>query len=100
MVSKFAFEFNLCRYTEYRETRQSLIDMTQMFDLLDQKPDIVDKLGAPALVVPPQGLDIEFKDVHFGYAGRVVAFHRVNVQSKQQLMTASVLHVTELTPRE
>ena len=55
--------------TVYRETRQSLIDMTSMFNLLEQQAEVKDAPNAPPLTVPSHGLDVEFKDVHFGYAG-------------------------------
>jgi ATP-binding cassette, subfamily B, heavy metal transporter len=37
--------------TVYREIRQSLIDMAQMFDLLEQPPEVKDIKNAPALKV-------------------------------------------------
>lgn len=51
--------------TVYREIRQALIDMTDMFTLLDQPPEIVDKPGAPPLAVA--GGRIEFDHVGFAY---------------------------------
>jgi ATP-binding cassette subfamily B protein len=49
----------------YREIRQGLTDIEEMFKLLDRKPEIEDKPGAPALVV--SGPVIRFEDVHFNY---------------------------------
>jgi ATP-binding cassette subfamily B protein len=49
----------------YREIRQGLTDIEQMFDLLEVQPEVVDRPGAPELQIR-QGA-IEFKDVHFAY---------------------------------
>ena len=51
--------------TVYREIRQALVDMGEMFDLLDQPAEISDRPGAPGLKVT--GGEIVFDDVHFGY---------------------------------
>ena len=49
----------------YREIRQALVDMSDMFGLLEQPPEVQDKPDAPALQV--QGGSIELRDVHFAY---------------------------------
>ena len=51
--------------TVYREIRQALVDMGDMFDLLDQPAEITDKPGAPDLVV--RGGEVELDNVRFGY---------------------------------
>ena len=49
----------------YREIRQGLTDIEQMFDLLDVTQEVVDKDGAEPLAV--EAAKVEFRDVHFSY---------------------------------
>ena len=51
--------------TVYREIRQALVDMGEMFDLLGQPAEITDKPGAPDLKVA--GGEVLLDDVRFGY---------------------------------
>jgi len=49
----------------YREIRQALVDMGEMFDLLEQPAEIQDRDNAKAIDV--QGGAVEFDNVSFGY---------------------------------
>jgi len=49
----------------YREIKQGLTDTEAMFTLLDEKQEVPDAPGAPALVPGPGAL--AFEDVRFGY---------------------------------
>lgn len=51
--------------TYYRMIQQAFIDMENMFELLQEKPEINDPMGASGLVL--HGGQIEFKDVSFSY---------------------------------
>jgi ABC-type transport system involved in Fe-S cluster assembly fused permease/ATPase subunit len=49
----------------YREIRQGLTDIEEMFGLLEVQPEVTDAIGAQPLMIR-QGA-ISFKDVHFSY---------------------------------
>ena len=53
----------------YREIKQGLTDMEQLFRLLALNQEVADKPGAPMLAAPAVGRagEVVFEDVHFGY---------------------------------
>jgi ATP-binding cassette subfamily B protein len=63
--------------TVYRTIRQGLIDMDQMFRLLDTPAEVVDAPGAPPLQVS-RG-HVRFEDVHFGYEPDRTILHGVTL---------------------
>jgi ATP-binding cassette subfamily B protein len=64
MLMQLSIPLNFIGFV-YREIRQGLTDIEQMFDLLEVEAEVVDKADATPLVIA-QGA-IAFKDVHFHY---------------------------------
>ena len=70
----------------YREINQALVDMENMFDLLDKKPGPVPASYASTALARGPGHDppvdppcIRFEDVHFGYEGRESVLRGVDI---------------------
>lgn len=81
----------------YRQIKHNLIDMSNLFGLLDTQPKIQDKENAKDLSVP-QGL-VEFKGVNFSYPhkGRVLENLSFSVQPKNKVAIVGVSGVGKST---
>ncbi len=72
----------------YRSIRQGLVDMAEMFRLIDAEVEVKDVPGAPALV--PATPTIVFEDVVFGYEPERTILHGLSFEVAAGSRTAIV----------
>ncbi|MEC9078615.1 MAG: ABC transporter ATP-binding protein/permease [Pseudomonadota bacterium] len=74
--------------TVYREIRQSMVDMENLFALVDEKTDVAD--APDAKILRPQGGVIEFQDVSFSYEANRNILQDINLAVDAGATTAIV----------
>ena len=72
----------------YRTIRQGLVDMAEMFRLIDTEVEVEDAPGAPALIANPP--TIAFENVHFGYDPERTILHGLSFEVAAGSRTAIV----------
>ena len=72
----------------YRSIRQGLVDMGEMFKLMDTNVEIEDKPGAPALII--RNPHVTFENVVFGYESERTILHGLSFEVPAGSHTAIV----------
>lgn len=72
----------------YRNIKQALVDIEKMFDLIEEQPDICDRLGASAIIVAKG--EVSFENVSFAYDPRRSILKNVSFKVPTGKMVALV----------
>ena len=62
----------------YMTIKQGLVDMEQMFTLMEVEAEVTDKPGAPPLIAGAAGGEVRFENVHFGYRPNREILHGIS----------------------
>ncbi len=72
----------------YRNIKQALVDIEKMFDLMEERPDVRDKIEAPALIVRKG--EVSFENVSFAYDLRRPILQNISFKVPMGKMVALV----------